>query len=372
MIVLITSTSKDLYKRDMLNVCCKLTDDLISFSYNKDWIFSTPKKTGNNAQASVPPSLKGQNALIVFAEYKPASPKFNFRPIRFCSIVEAVDNIENASFTYHLKLGDCIEYKYAASNPQVNDAFVNAFDSEFKAQYTAGESEDVLKLYVREMNFTTPYTAAPLEKTGVWPNLVKHLGNLDVFKECVFFRQVVQKNGIDFRDMDLRNIKPIELAQGSPYNLNFLAIAGRDVKGSGIYPAIETSTNISVQGPFISQESNAVALKYVLVTKTSTSALFSGFLMKASVKDVTTPISPEINRYIKLKPRKFVLLALYIFIGLGLIVSNISDLIPKNKLIELFWIYEVESNTLITAIKLIAAVIIAYGTFVVGRGTKSE
>jgi hypothetical protein len=352
MLVFITSTSKDLYTRDVLNVCCKGTGDLVSFSYNKGRI------SIRNTNA------KGQRALIIFAEYKEgASPRFIFHPVRFCTVIEIIDSAENSSYTYNLKLADCFIYDYDPGNAAINDVLINKLNQEISPQIAEGV--DNLSVYFRELDIKTPFNSRPIEETSVWPNMAKYFGKLKIFEGSVFFRQLTTADGIDFKETDLKFRKPIKLKAGKVYNLSFLLIAGKVVKGSGVYPTIETGENVSTQGPFISQESNAIALRYVLITKSTATDAHSVFIMKAKVNPTdTSPISPEISNYFIITPGRWLNFVAISLIVLGLIGSNLADLFVQNNKIYIFFnSLSVSGENLSKGLKVIASVLIAFMTF---------
>ena len=351
MLVFITSTYKDLYRRDILNVCCKQTDDLISFSYSKTQVLAT--------------DAKGKEALIIFAEYKgKVSPKYIFHPVRCCTVAEAIDNTENAAFTYHLQLKDCISYQYGLAGKSKNDAFIEAFNAELKT--LIAETVDGLIYYFRDIDIKTPLVKGAIETTGIWPNLANYLGSLNDFANSVFFRQLAAEDNINFKETDLKHRKPIKLKTGKIYNLSFLLVAGHKVTGSGVYPTIETSENVSTQGPFISQESNAISLKYILITKSTASKVYSSFVMKANPEaSVTYPISPEINSSLTITPGRWLSVGTAWLILLGLIVPTITEFIPKDRMLLLFWTFTIRGATLIKIIKVVSSGFVAVGTYLV-------
>ncbi len=289
-----------------------------------------------------------------------ADPKFIFHPIRYCQIVDAIDNPGNASFTYNLKLRECISYQYDSSR---NDTFIQTINDEITPQIT--EKINDLQVYFRELTLTTKLSKATIDTTDTWLNLVRHLGRLTIFEKTIFFR-LISSPGIDFKETDLQLPKPKKLQTGKLYNLNFLLIAGSKVKGSGVYPEIETGDNITTQGPFIKQDSNAIALRYVLITGNASSRQYSSFTIKVKPEPTTTsPASPEITTYLLVRPRVWVGFFAVIVILLGLIAPSLTDLLPKDKIYLLAGGLQVKGSNFVVYTKIIVSIIAGIMTFII-------
>src|SRR5438445_5894798 len=83
MIYLFTTAYRDLYKRDLLNVCSFRNDTFVQFGYLRKRVPDEIISAGENG-------LRGQDGVVVYCEYVDAGDLvYRYHPVRLVRIEEA-------------------------------------------------------------------------------------------------------------------------------------------------------------------------------------------------------------------------------------------------------------------------------------------
>lgn len=278
MIVLYTGTSRELYRRDLLNVCCLPRDSYIQFGYRSKYVPPTLQPQQGIA-------MRNQRALIAYCEYLPQGERqFDYYPIRRAEIVNVSEDSAGA-FSLTLKLDGYFNY---SANSADLEAVLNQFQNyvaesidrppTMRAENNTGH----VKRYVRRGN---DWQAELFD--GKWENLVEYLGRLPGLSDSVFLRPVSTTGDrfLPTLSWDVNTCRAeVRVTGGRTYEMTVRIHYGENAVHRPPEITIRGEV-ITACGPYLKQSSGGVEADFVL-------ACTRGFQDEMSTLVVRVP-SPE-------------------------------------------------------------------------------
>lgn len=358
MLYLFTTTYRHLFKRDLLNVCCKNEGEIIRFGYSKKYIDPTILKENQ--------SIINRQALVVFLEYR--GKEYIPHPIRQVTIKGFEPNSDvDHSATVDIELGNYFDYsdsdEQIASTLENFNQFFSAIEDHPKPKemFKSGNSYFFLEAD-HVFNSITPKMALQCSNSIQWIRLYKHLKKINSLENLIFFRQVEdmdKKNPFIKLDLSDKNTKPapnqIQMRSGQNYRVVFEVIFG----DKEAIPIFLKSDSINIFGPYQKQKNDSIIEStYIISTPRSYQRSNSMLSIKVEPNEKSLgPISPEYSALIKLRPNR---LLLWITIGL-LILGNAMT----NKDVNDFLVVIFQSEDIKKAFKAISY-LIGYAFLAIG------
>ena len=321
MIIIFSNTKYPLFKRDLLNACCRNVGEMVVFSYRQKYV---QPGLGN---------LNGQDALIVYLDYDPTADTYKYLPIRKVKIIHEQANT-NGPILLKLRLGEMVKYH---EDNTVNDQLTTAFHVEIESsQFSPKAPTQLSNLGVAQG--AQGYFVASINTTTLknfngtvgdcWLDMCGYFGKKTKLSNSIFFRQEV--SSLDLGSKSEKN-EILRILSDKAYKLVFQVVVGDNIKGGNNYPEILTNDNISCHGPLASQYQGAIRADYSIVARSSLARINTSLTIKVK-RDDGSVVSPEISHLIQIRPPRFFLYSVIGLLLLGILALNLKDHVTDDDL----------------------------------------
>lgn len=287
MILLFTSSNKELYKRDLLNICCEASGTHVQFAYKYEWI-PAELQSGNE--------MTGQDVLVVFCEpFSKQPPYYRFHPIRLGKIVGA-PHTEYESLNITFALGGFFSYKgYAAQD------FIEWFQNYILRSAQNPGNKDKPRCWVRKeenlldgdgANRPDPWLPCKSDFLDTeWLPLIGHFRTREGLKDATFF-SIQKQDSFGGAPACLFSVAPKYVSGSATYTVKggsrHTLVLHIPFIRSDAYPKpeLKLEENVaSVSGPFLRQRSDGLQADFEVVFKRSFQQQMSMLELRASGGD---------------------------------------------------------------------------------------
>jgi hypothetical protein len=361
MVLVFTTTYRELYTRDLLAVCSRGIDEVVRYGYARKHF---------DPDLRIPKDIDGELALIIFAEYRSDIREYRYHPIRYAEIGNVDPNSISVSFDLTLRHFFALAPTgNARKSDELDDMFSRVTNRPLTKEQLTRDSTSK-SYFILQAGYEFPTNKNPDEPLD-WLEMIKHLSTLSDLRKTSFLKQFKPETkpktksndredkrdeketlrlknkyrpkaapAISFRKLYLENlhspVQPLSLTSGTTYEIVFSIYNGPDAD-KNIYPELRVNENISYGGPYLRQERNELTeCSFRLVPSRSFSALYSPIVITQRV-EADKKAWPIFENFAIIRPRGWLTAMVIILFAAGFILPNLVrytfpswDVTPKD------------------------------------------